>query len=144
MIKITGSSNLAPRELETNEVVGGGGRAMETVVDPSKLSKNRRIVKKSKKPQRLEKLQRSSVWRNVHQSPNLWLIWHKELELPLNLWLFFKLFFARPRSSLDTTFGAIIVMARLIELLMLYRVFPPEETKTKKKSLDILGTSCQA
>ena len=33
-----------------------------------KLSKGRKIVKKSEKPQRPEKLQRSSVWRNVYRS----------------------------------------------------------------------------
>ena len=66
MLKTTGSSDLAPRELGTDEVVGGGGRADETVVDSSKLSKSWRIVKKSEKPQRPEKLQRLSVWRNVY------------------------------------------------------------------------------
>ena len=55
MLKTTGSLDLAPRELGTNEVVGGGGRADETVVDSSKSSKSRRIVKKSEKPQRPEK-----------------------------------------------------------------------------------------
>ena len=40
---------MAPRELETDEVVGGGGRADETVVDSSKLSKRQRIVKKVRK-----------------------------------------------------------------------------------------------
>ena len=48
MLKTTGSSDLAPRELETDEVVGGGGRADETVVDSSKSSKSRRIVKSRK------------------------------------------------------------------------------------------------
>ena len=37
----------------------------------------------------------------------------------------FRGLFARPRGSLDTTFGAIIVKARLIELLMVCHVFPP-------------------
>ena len=39
MLKTTGSLDLAPRELGTNEVVGGGGRADETVVDSSKCQK---------------------------------------------------------------------------------------------------------
>ena len=47
MLKTTRSSDLAPRELETDEVVGSSGRADETVVDLSKLLKSRRIVKKS-------------------------------------------------------------------------------------------------
>ena len=47
MLKTTGSSDLAPRELGTDEVVGGSGRADETVVNLSKSSKSRRIVKKS-------------------------------------------------------------------------------------------------
>ena len=41
MLKMTGSSDLAPRELGTDEVVGGSGRADETVVDLSKSSKSR-------------------------------------------------------------------------------------------------------
>ena len=84
MLKTTGSSDLAPRELGIDEVVGGGGRADKTVVDSSKLSKSRRIVKKSEKPQRPEKLQRSSIRRNVYRSidpPSR----YKELELPLEL-----------------------------------------------------------
>ena len=48
MLKMTGSSDLAPRKLGTDEVVGGSGRADETVVDLFKLSKSRRIVKKLK------------------------------------------------------------------------------------------------
>ena len=36
-------------------------------------------------------------------------------------------FFAKPKSSPDTIFGAIIVMAKVIELLMLCHVFSPEE-----------------
>ena len=49
MLKTTRSSNLTPKELGTDEVVGGGGRADETVVDLSKLSKSRKIVKKVRK-----------------------------------------------------------------------------------------------
>ena len=48
ILKTTGSSDLAPRELGTDEVVGGGGRADETVVDSSKSSKSRGIVKSQK------------------------------------------------------------------------------------------------
>ena len=48
LLKTTGSSDLAPGELGTDEVVGGSGRADETVVDSSKLSKSRRIVKSRK------------------------------------------------------------------------------------------------
>ena len=48
MLKIIESSELALRELGTNEVVGGGSRADETVVDSSKLSKSQRIVKSQK------------------------------------------------------------------------------------------------
>ena len=45
MLKTTGSLDLAPRELGTDEVVGDGGRADETVVDLSKLSKVRKTSK---------------------------------------------------------------------------------------------------
>ena len=51
MLKTTGSSGLsAPKAFraENDEVVGGGGRADETVVDSSKSSKSRRIVKSRK------------------------------------------------------------------------------------------------
>ena len=83
MLKMTGLSDLALKGLGTDEVVGGSGRADETVVDSSK-SKSRRIVKKSEKPQRPEKLQRSSVRRNVYGStdpPSR----YKKLKLPLEL-----------------------------------------------------------
>ena len=40
MLKVTGSSDLVPRELGTDEIIGDGGRADETVVDSSKLSKS--------------------------------------------------------------------------------------------------------
>ena len=86
MLKTTRSSDLAPRDLETNEVVGGSDRADETVVDSSKSSKSQKIVKKSEKPHRPKKLQRSSVWRNVYQSIDPSSIWYKELEFPLELW----------------------------------------------------------
>ena len=74
MLKMTGSSNLVLRELKTDEVVGGGSRADKTVMDSFKLSKSRKIVKKSEKPQKPEKLQRLLVQRNVHQSTDSWLI----------------------------------------------------------------------
>ena len=86
MLKTTGSFGLStPKAFraENDEVDGGDGRADETVVDLSK-SKSRRIVKKSEKPQRPEKLQISSVRKNVYQStdpPSR----YKELELPLEL-----------------------------------------------------------
>ena len=57
MLKTTGSSGLsAPKAFraENDEIVEGGGRADETVVDSSKLSK-------VEKPQRPENLQGSSV-----------------------------------------------------------------------------------
>ena len=56
MIKTIGSSELAPRELRTDEVIRSDGKANETVVDLSKSSKSRKIVKKSEKSQRPEKL----------------------------------------------------------------------------------------
>ena len=61
---MTGLSGSAPKELGTDEIVGGGGRANETVVDSSKWSKSCQKVKelsKVKKPQRPKKLQKSSV-----------------------------------------------------------------------------------
>ena len=49
MLKTIRSSDLALRELETDEIVKGGGRANEMVMDLSKSSKSRGIVK-SRKP----------------------------------------------------------------------------------------------
>ena len=68
---------LAQITVEYDEFDGGVGKLVK------KLSKGRKIVKKSEKPQRPEKLQRSSVWKNVYQSTNLPSIRYKELELPL-------------------------------------------------------------
>ena len=53
---------LAQITVKYDEVDGGVGKSVK------KLSKGQRIVKKSEKPQRPEKLQRSLVWRNVYQS----------------------------------------------------------------------------
>ena len=58
MLKTTGSSDLAPRELETDEVVGGGGKADETVVDSSKVVKKSRNCQKSRNRQKVEKPQK--------------------------------------------------------------------------------------
>ena len=66
MLMTTGSSNLAPRELATDEVVESGGRADETVVH---LSKSVKKPSKVEKPQRPEKLQMSSAWRNQASWP---------------------------------------------------------------------------
>ena len=147
MLKTTGSSDLALRELGTNEVVGGDARADETVVDLSK-SKSWRIVKMSEKPQRPEKLQRSSVWRNVYRSTDLSLIWYKELLAllkPLRSGIISTKFsfltdhtsggpwihkaralvrFAGPKSFLETTFESITNKRKRVELLMLYHVIP--------------------
>ena len=49
-----------------------------------KLSKGRRIVKKSEKSQRPEKLQRSLVRRNVYRSIDLPSIRYKEFKLLLD------------------------------------------------------------
>ena len=122
MLKTTGSSDLAPRKLEIDEVVGGSGRTEETVVDSSKLSKSRRIVKKSEKPHRPKKLQRSSVWKNVYRNTNPPSIWYKELELPLlEFWQFSKLFLLGSGALLIS--ASIISKTKLIEPLILCHIF---------------------
>ena len=63
--------------VEYDEVDGGIGKLVK------KLSKGQRIIKKSEKPQRPEKLQRSSVRRNVYRSTDPPSIRYEELELPL-------------------------------------------------------------
>ena len=64
------------------------------VVVPSRSKSRQKVEKLSKveKPQRPKKLQRLSVRRNVYQSTNPPSIGYEELELPLELWQFFKLF----------------------------------------------------
>ena len=97
--------------------------------------------KRSKKPQRSRKTakvidlkERLSKYRS---SVN------KKLKLLLELWQFFELFFVGPRSSLDTTFGAIIVMAKLMELLMRCHVFP-QRNQTKPCHTQFLSTQCMS
>ena len=75
------STRAAQIEVEFDGVDAGGGGAVGKSV--KKSSKGRRIVKKSEKPQRLEKLQRSSVRRNVYRDTDPPSI--EELELPLKL-----------------------------------------------------------
>ena len=96
-------------------------------------SKSCQKVKKSskvEKAQKSEESQRLLVRGNIYQSTDPPSIWYRELKLLLELWQFFELFFVRPRSSLNTTFGAIIVMAKLMGLLMHYHVFP-QRSQTK-------------
>ena len=90
MLKATGSSGLlVPKAFraENDEIVGGGGRANEKVVDSSKsvknLSKSRRLLKESKSFKDLNNLQRSSIWRNVYQSTDPPSIRYRKLELLL-------------------------------------------------------------
>ena len=61
-------------------------------------SKSRRIVKKSEKPQRPEKLQRSLVWRNIYRSTNHPSIVYKKLELPLELLAVFRALLLGPEA----------------------------------------------
>ena len=70
------------------------------VVVPSR-SKSRQ---KSKNLKGLKSLQRPSVWRNVYQSTNLLSIWYLELELPLELWQFFRLLLLGP-GALSISFS---------------------------------------
>ena len=66
-------------EFDGVDAGSGGGKSVKN------LSKSRRIVKKPKKPQKSEKLQRPSVWKNVYRGTNLPSIGYKELELLLQL-----------------------------------------------------------
>ena len=62
------STSAAQIVVEFDGVDAGGGAIGKSV---KKSSKSRRIIKKSEKPQRPEKLQRSSVRKNVYRSTNL-------------------------------------------------------------------------
>ena len=65
---------------------GTGGKLVK------KSSKSRRIIKESKSFKGLKNLQRPLVWRNVYQSTGPPSTRYKELEFPLELRQFFKLF----------------------------------------------------
>ena len=68
------STNATRITVKYDEVDGGGGKSVE------KSSGSQRIVKKSEKPQRPEKSQRSSVRRNVYRSTDPPSIRYEELE----------------------------------------------------------------
>ena len=110
--------------IKYDEVDEGKSGAVDKSVQKS--SKSRRIVKESKSFKGLKSLQRSLVRRNVYRSTNPSLVHrYKELELTTELRQFdFLSSFCWAQDSLDTMFGAIIVKAKLVELLMLCRVFP--------------------
>ena len=82
--RINDSSTSAARVMVKYEEVDGG-RSGAVGKSVKKSSKSRRIIKKSEKPQRPEKLQRSSVRRNVYRSTDPPSIRYEELELPLEL-----------------------------------------------------------
>ena len=84
------------------------------------LSKSWKIVKRQK-TSKLKKSQKLSVWKNIYWSTDFLSI--EEHKLPLEFWQFFELFFTRPKNFFNITFGVIIVMAKLMELLMLCYVF---------------------
>ena len=107
MLKTTGSSDLALKELGTDEVVEDSSRADETVVDLSKSSKSRKIVK-SQKPSKVSKAAKvigSEERLLKYQSSVNW-IW--KTRASVRALTVFRALFARPRSSLDTTFALII------------------------------------
>ena len=79
--KTDSSASEAQIAVKYDEVDGGRSGAVGKSV--KKLSKGRRIVKKSEKSQRPERLQRSSVRRNVYRSTDPPSIRYEELELPL-------------------------------------------------------------
>ena len=86
------------------------------------------LVEKVEKPQRPEKWQRLSVWRNVYQITDPLSIRYKELELPLELRQFFELFLLGPKALSRPLSLSIIVKAKLMELLMLCHVFSLKES----------------
>ena len=74
MLGTSSSTSAAWITVKYYEVDGGGGKSVE------KSSGSQRIVKKSEKPQRPEKSQRSSVRRNVYRSTDPPSIRYEELE----------------------------------------------------------------
>ena len=122
MLKTIGLSDLVPRGLGTDEIVKGDGRVDKTVIDLSK-SKSRKIIKKSKKPQRHKKVAKVIGLEkrlSKHQS-SVDLIQGKRA--PVRTLTVFQAFFARPRSCLDIIFESITNKIKQVELLMLDCVF---------------------
>lgn len=87
---------------------------------------------KVEKPPKTEKLQRSLVWKNIYWSTNPPSIEYKEFELPLEVWQFFELLLLGPGALLILHLEQLPIRQKLIELLMLYHIFPP---KKPRKSL---------
>ena len=103
---MTGSSDLALRELETDEVVGSGGKADETVVDLSKSSKVEESskVRKTSKAWKVAKIIGSEERLPKHRS-SVNLI--QRTRAPVRTLTVFQALFAGPRSSLDIIFESI-------------------------------------
>ena len=89
--------------------------------------KSEKSSKSLKSLKGLKNLQKPLVWRNVYQSTNSSSIRYEEFELPLEFWQFFKFFLLKSRSFFNTKFGAIVVKAKLMKLLMLCYVFSAKE-----------------
>ena len=153
MLKTTGSSDLAPRELGTDEVVEGSGRADETVVDSSKSSKSQRIVKSQKTSKAWEVAKVISLKESTFLTSDTRLAVTKidpSRNLVRNSWYSLQeleallesckpviiasdsseirkvqapIRFAGPRSSLNPPSASIIGKAKRVELLMLCHVF---------------------
>ena len=96
---------------------GGNGKSVEKLVEKS--SKSQRIVKSWKTSRAWKSCKGHRFGGTFTKAP---LLWHLDRAL-----IVFWALFAGPKSSLDTTFGAIIIKAKLIELLMLYHFFAPKE-----------------
>ena len=111
----TNSSTSATQiAVEHNQVDGGGGKLVK------KSSKNRRIVKSPKNLKGLKSCKGHRFEGTFTKAPIL----RQRTRASVRALTVFRALFAGPRSSLNTTFGAIIIKAKLIELLMLCHVFP--------------------
>ena len=124
--RINNSSTSATRVLvKYEEVDGGRSDVVGKLV--KKLSKSRKIVKNSKKPQRSEKFVKAIGLEECllkHQSSVNW-IWRTRAFI--RAVTVFQALFTVLKISLNTTFGAIIIKAKLMKLLMLSHVFSFEE-----------------
>ena len=107
---------------------GAEGKSIE------KSSENRRIVKESKSFKGLKNLQRLLVWRNVYQSTDPPPIKIRRTRVSVRALAVFRALFAMPKSFLDTIFGAMIVKAKLVKLLILCYVFFPKEQGRNRRS----------
>ena len=115
-------------------------RLVLVVVLVASRSKSRQ---KSKNCHEVQKLQRSEKICKSHRFGGTFTkapILRQTTRVSVRALTVFRALFARPKSSLNTTFGAIIIKALLMELLMRCHVLPQRSQTTLPHQILICGT----